>query len=218
MPIDNALAQLTVNSKYILLPGIYPYPSLLISKERKYLGKNWEETHEELKKENSFMLTPRLFVDFLKLLKSGNTNDENKNRIPDSENEFILNDILTKRNPYRGEWLDAKFMKFKREFYEKLFILYDTKSGVEPSLFGSLECCLIEEDMNFIDLNYWLSNVTSQGMPPLNCPDGNISYYSPKENRVASFWVAPYNGPCFDCDRDPKGLTVFGVRPAKIIK
>src|SRR3989344_9511391 len=135
MPIDDALAQLgpsikypkiepTSNSgNYILLPENEYHKDLLVSKERKYLGKNWYQAHEELAKEDSYMLTIRQFVDFLKLLKSGNVYDENKNKILNKESNLILYDILNQKNPVRGEWLDAEF----KEIENKLYICYNSK-------------------------------------------------------------------------------------------
>src|SRR3989344_7485770 len=208
MPIDDALAQLgpsikypkieltSTNGSYIFLPesdynqnslGYRYHPDLLVSKERKYLGKNWHQAHEELAKENSYMLTIRQFVDFLNLLKSGNVYDENKNKILNKESNLILYDILNQKNPVRGEWLDAEF----KEVENKLYICYNSKLFLENNMKNKitqlLEVCLMQDKM--IDLDYWLANATSNGLPPSNISEGILSYYPPRKNSVAWFWA-----------------------------
>ena len=222
MPIDDALAQLgpsikypkieptSTSGNYILLPENEYHKDLLVSKERQYLGKNWYQAHEELAKENSLMLTIRQFVDFLNLLKSGKAYDENKNKIPDKESQLILDNILTQRDPFRGEWLDAKFRKIDNKMYIESI---NSETTVQP-----LGDCLILNKMPRIDLDYWLANANSRGLPPKNTPDGKLYYYFPKEGTVAGFG-AYSGGVGLDCSGGPlvsgPGL---GVRPVNILK
>jgi len=225
MPIDDALAQLgpsikypkiepTSNSgNYILLPENEYHKDLLVSKERKYLGKNWYQAHEELAKEDSYMLTIRQFVDFLKLLKSGNVYDENKNKILNKESNLILYDILNQKNPVRGEWLDAEF----KEIENKLYICYNSKLFLENNMKNKitqlLEVCLMQDKM--IDLDYWLANATSNGLPPSNISEGILSYYPPRKNSVAWFWADSDRVYLF-CIGSPQGSNPeLGVRQVK---
>jgi len=209
MPIDDALAQLgpsiitSSSGNYILLPG---NPDLLISKEKKHFSKNWHEAHEELAKEDSSMLTIRQFVDFLNLLKLGNVHDENKNKISYEQCNLILDDILTQREPYRTEWLDAKFSINTNSYFSKLCI---------NKKLERLETCLMQDKTPGIDLDYWLANANSQGLPLTNNPDGKLHYWCPKEGCVARFgadseWVDLdcYDNPMLS---DPE----LGVRPVK---
>ena len=221
MPIDDALAQLgpsiimprieetSRSGNYIFLPENEYHKDLLISKERKYLGKNWYEAHEELANEEANMLTIRQFVDFLKLLKSENVYDENKNRISDEETKLILDDILTQRAPYRGEWLDAKFRKMGNKMYIESI---NSETTLQP-----LGDYLILNKVPGISLYYWLTNANSQGLPLTNNPDGKLHYWCPKEGCVAGFGAGS-DRVYLDCfgvvgprDSDP-GL---GVRPVR---
>ena len=237
MPIDDALAQLgpsikypkieltSTNGSYIFLPesdynqnslGYRYHPDLLVSKERKYLGKNWHQAHEELAKENSFMLTIRQFVDFLNLLKSGNVYDENRNKISDKETELILEDILAQRNPYRAEWLDAEFNTANSKIHINYHHLINRnlKREKEP-----LEDCLMQNKVPGIDLDYWLANATnSQGLPSKNNPNGKLNYYFPREGRVARFRANSVRV-ILDCIDGPLYSDVgLGVRPVKILE
>ena len=210
MPIDDALNQLTpikTNSHYIVLPRSSSYPELLVSKEIKYLGKNWYEAHEELKKEDSLMLPIRQFIDFLNLLKSGNVHDENGNDIKDQESKFILEDILNERNIFRAEWLNAMFKQRKK-------MLEIVKQGEASTHFK--DPYLIQNKTPGINLDYWLANATPHGLPPKYIPDGNLFYRHPLKNSVAEFGTI--SGAVFlDCGVKPQfSISKLGVRQAKI--
>ena len=225
MPIDDALAQLGPSIKYpkieptsssggyILLPENEYHKDLLISKERKYLGKNWQEAHEELAKEDFNMLTIRQFVDFLKLLKSENVYDENKNRISDEETKLILDDILTQRAPYRGEWLDADF----KVINNKLQVNYNhkyTNGELIPQKSEPLEACLMEDV--YVDL----FSANRQGLPTKKSKSQEICFYYPRydNNSVAGFG-AYSGGVDLDCGGGPQGSDPgLGVRPVKFYK
>jgi len=224
MAIDDALAQLGPSIKYykieetsssgnyILLPGNDYHEELLISKERKYFGKNWHQSHEELQKENLYMLTIREFVDFLKLLKSGNVCDENKNKIPAEQCNSILDDILAQRNPYRGEWLNAMF----KQKYESLEII-KFREGQQLQMFLQNDY-LNQDKVLGISLDYWLANPGSHGLPQENNLDGNLFYYSPRKDHVTWFWAG---SDCvrLDCYVVPRSsYSRLGVRPVKIPK
>src|SRR3989338_788157 len=64
---------------YIILPGrkhgSYDYPDLLVPTDRSHKGKNWHQTQESLYLDGAYMITPRQFVDFINLLRSGNVYD-----------------------------------------------------------------------------------------------------------------------------------------------
>src|SRR3989344_5878972 len=82
---------------YIYVPSI----NLFVAKEKILHSKNWEQTHQELQKQNQRMLTILQFVSFINYLKS----------VPSYHP--ILDEILTVRDPWRSEWLDAYFEKRK---------------------------------------------------------------------------------------------------------
>src|SRR3989344_2629032 len=51
--------------------GKYSYPDLLVSTERIHQNKDMAQTWESLRKEDSFMLTIRQYVDFLNMIRVG---------------------------------------------------------------------------------------------------------------------------------------------------
>ncbi|MEK6974568.1 MAG: hypothetical protein AABW41_05015, partial [Nanoarchaeota archaeon] len=77
-----------------------PSTKLYVAKERNHFNENWNLAHESLKQEDSFMMNMYQFVEFLKHLKFVEPNDENL---------AIYESITAVRDPYRGEWIDAKF-------------------------------------------------------------------------------------------------------------
>ena len=118
--------------------GSYSYPDLLVAMHRlsydadveqaaktlglslqntankqdgsKYIGKiNWEEALKLNLLLGNFTLTPRQFVDFIQLLKSGNVYDGRSTKLDSGKVDVILDEITTKRGPWRTEWLDAYF-------------------------------------------------------------------------------------------------------------
>lgn len=188
-------------SSHIILPGrthgSYSYPQIYVAMERSYLNEDWNQAHESLRKEDAFMLNPRQFVDFLALLKSGNAYDGTNQKIAESRLTEILNEIVEVRNPWRSEWLDAKFTKVQTG--KKLIVLpknemhvtYHTHDGsgklVEKT--ELLQDCLMEDKTPGIDFDYWLANATKQGLPPANCQSGQMYYWNPRDGRVARFYA-----------------------------
>jgi len=224
MPIDDALAQLgpsikypkieptSTSGSYIFLPENEYHGDLLISKERKYLGLNWHQAHEELAKENSLMLTIRQFIDFLNLLKSENVYDENKNKIPAEQYNSILEDILTQRDPYRAEWLDADF----KVINNNLHINYNHKyinGKLTPQKSEPLEACLMEDV--YVDL----SSANKQGLPTKKSKSQEIYFYYPRSNNNSVARFRAYSvGVDLNCYVDPRGSNPgLGVRPVNKI-
>ena len=205
--------------KYIILPEnkheSYEYPDLLVSVERSHNGENWNQAHESLRQESLFMLTLRQYADFLNLLKSGKAFDGNGRPLDKSRLDSVLDDIMTVRNPYRAEWLDAKFDCkgiLKKQFHITYHII---KSN------GALE--KINEPLNDylamdkpIDLKGWLRNANYQGFPASDTADGNLYYWHPRNGRVAGF-DAGSGGAGLCCDGDPAfSDSGLGVRAVKI--
>jgi len=159
---------------YIYVPPI----KLYVAKERTLYGKNWYGAHEELHKQGLQMLTIPEFIEFIKYLKNGYQNRE--------EARQILDEILTAREPWRAEWLDAYFKVINGE----LHINYNHRTingELKPGKSELLEDCLMENKLPDIDLRYWLKNATSQGLPSENIPQGNLWYNYPGDRRIARF-------------------------------
>lgn len=202
---------------YLILPGrkhgTYEYPDLLVSTQRTHNQENWNQAHESLRNEGSFMLTLRQYVDFLSLLKSGVAYNGKGKKVDKFVLDGILEDIIAVRTPWRAEWLNAKFSssgKLKKSWH----IAYRDPQGNE--IITPLEECLMDDKTPGIDLNYWLSNATFQGPPPKTNPDGSLYYWHPRNEAVAGF-NAVSGGAGLDCGGYPRGsIPALGVRAAKI--
>ena len=200
---------------YVILPGKvhggYSYPELLVSVDRKYNGNNWFKAHEKLHKDDSFMLTPRQFVDFLELLMLGKVYDGAGGKIDSSRVSQLLEDITTKRDPYRAEWLDADF----KVVGGKLMMNYNhrTISGkLVPQNIEQLESCLMEDC--YVDL----SSANRQGFPTRKSSNQEFYFWHPlsDNNSVARFW-ADSGRVYLSCSWFPQvSDSGLGVRVAKI--
>jgi len=203
---------------YIILEGRkhgnYEYPDTLVEMERSPLGKNWFDAHEELNNEGCYMLTIRQFADFLSLLKSGNAYDGKGKQISGGKLTSILNEIVEVRDPWRAEWLDAKFEKVNgvlRMNYQH----YIVNRKLEAQRKEDLASCLMESKTPGIDMNDWLSNANYQGLPSANVKKGKLCYWKPEANYVAGF-NADSDGAYLVCSRDPTGTDSYlGVRRSR---
>ena len=190
---------------YIYVPSI----GLYLAKQRTHTGLNWNQTHEELQKENLRMPTIYEFKEFLKYLK------QNPNGLSDASSQEIatvIDDILTVRSPWRSEWLDAKFEKRGKELY--------VIEKNNPSSAQLLEKCLMKDREPGIDFDEWLNNSTKQGLPNTKAKKGQLYYWYPRDTAVARF-AANSGRAILVCGRYPTGtyssLGVFacaeGVAP-----
>jgi hypothetical protein len=90
---------------------------------------------------------------------------------------------------------------------------YDNDGNLVVGSSEPLESCLMEDKKPGIDLNDWLDNSTSQGLPITNAKDGDLYYWFPRDERVAGFFAN--SGRAFlNCNRNPldsySSLGVFG--------
>ena len=232
---------------YILLKETNEHPDLLIAKNRLaydtevdkvaknlgltlqnnsqgYIGNiNWEQALKLNNGLNNFTLNPKLFAEFLKLLKTGRALDGKKNQVNSNELEQILNEIIEVRNPWRAEWLDNKYSKQGGVLGigSKLSVTYHKfdSSGKLVEVTEPLDAdTLMQNKTPGISLDDWLNNPNFQGLPKANVQDGSLYYWQPIEGKVAGFGaVADWAG--LGCDGDPDSSNgVLGVRAAKILK
>lgn len=157
-----------------------------------------------------------LFKEFLKLLQAGMNGKTVYNgkgdKIAKTQLETFYNDVTQVRNPLRIEWLDSKF----EEQGGKMYITYPVFKGNKWDYVKEpLEECLMQDKTAGIDINYWLNNATSQGLPPKNCATGSLYYWYPRNDTVAGFWaVSVWAG--LGCSRGPSGSREsLGVRAAR---
>jgi hypothetical protein len=207
---------------YLVLPsnthGSYSYPDLLVSKDRRHKNSNWNQAHKALSKEDSFMLTIRQFVDLLALLKSSNPlYDGRGNPLHKDRVEELYADITEVRDPYRAEWLDAKFTETGRIRSKWELTYHKIKpDGTSEEVIEQLQECLMDDKTPGIDLDYLLNNATDQGLPPKNNSEGSLYYWHPRKERVARF-RADSDWAFLDCNWDPLySNSELGVRAAKI--
>jgi hypothetical protein len=198
--------------KYLILDGrkhgSYEYPDMLVSMDRYHLGKNWNDSHPLLAKDGNCMLTIRQFADFLNLLKSGNAYDGKGNKVGKTKLDEVLNDIVEVRNPWRAEWLDARF--------ESGNIVYHVLKGnsvVEVQ--EPLNDYLNNDKTPGISLDSWLKDANQHGLPKKSVKKGDLYYWSPVDGRVARF-IAISDGAVLDCYGYPSGTSSsLGVRLAR---
>ena len=194
---------------YIFVPST----GLYMAKERTHQGLNWYQTHEELQKEGLRMPTIYEFKEYLKFLDSGYS-DRN-------EGQLILDEIKTVRNPWRSEWLDARFEKSGRKMNIHTMHKYSNGNLVssKPEVLGK---CLMKDKTPGIDFDDWLNNSTKQGLPNSTSAIGELYFWFPRDGAVA--WFVAYSGRAvLYCSRDPSctypSLGVFacaeGVAPKK---
>ena len=200
---------------YIILPGKvygnYSYPDLLVSMDRYYQGSNWCNSHTKLHNDGFFMLTPRQFIDFISLLKSGNVHNGKGTKLDSAKVNTLLEDILKKKDPYRAEWLDADFKVVNCNLY--INYNHRTDNGIlKPQNTELLEPCLMKDC--YIDL----LSANKQGLPTKKMRKKDIYFYYPRRNNnsVARF-DAGSGRVCFNCDGNPLSSNAsLGVRHAKI--
>ncbi len=240
---------------YILLPRTSERSDLLIAKNRLvyderiktlaeripaysdlkngndgYIDKiSFFEARNLLKELGSFMLNPKLFVEFLNLLRSGNVLDGNKKQIDSKELETISNEIIGLRDPMRAEWLNHLYKSQVIDWNQVLGVNYEKKDSLgnliqvtevldEKTL---LEIKVLIESSGKvlgISLIEWLNNPTPQGLPKINVGPGDTLYWPPKDGKAVGFCVdskARY----LQLDLTPDmGKNIVGVREAKIYR
>ncbi len=213
--------------KYIILTGrshgSYSYPDLFVAMDRTHYGKNWKDAHLALSQEESQMLSIRQFVDFLNLLRSGKVHDGTGRNLNKTKINAVLDEILTVRNPWRSEWLDADFKVKDKKLGivgGKVYMNYEhcvSNGNIIPKHSEEIRGYLASNKTPGIDLDEWLKNATSHGLPPANIKDGSLYYWQPgKDNNSVAGFVADSGGAYLDCDWGPSyAVASLGVRAAR---
>ena len=207
LPIHNLLLNL---EDYIIIPENKKHSDILIyinkPFNRSLLGKNWYEAHETLQEYNHFMPNMIEFLDLVKLLKSNKKIYNGKGRVTNSKN--IADEVLTKREPLRGTWLDAYFA----EVNETMHIFYDHRKvhgKLMPMKSEPLEKCIRREC--YASLLY----TNEQGLPIITASKEETHFYPPEDNSVAGF-EANSDGVWLGCNGNPRysnpGLGVYAAR------
>jgi len=126
-------------------------------------------------------------------------------------------EITEIRDPYRAEWLNARFNEREDGMYiisEDALIkgkYKDQEIKLDNCLM--LDRCLMRD--RYISLDRYLDSITLHGLPPANIPNGNLNYWYPRDSSVAHL-NAISRGAGLICCQDPAfsyfGLGVFGAR------
>jgi len=197
---------------YVILPGkahgSYSYPDLVVAVEKTHLNSNWNQAHEALHRENAFMLSIRQYVDFLQMLKSGTVYNGRGTKLASGKVDEILDEILTKREPWRAEWLDAYF----KDVNDALNISYEHRivnGQLKPQRTEALENCVME------DAYVNLFSANKQGLPTVKARTQETYFWYPRKDRVARF-RADSDGVYLDANRVPAySDSSLGVRAAR---
>jgi hypothetical protein len=179
-------------SGYVFVPST----GLYMAKQRTHGGLDWYKTHEALQSEGLKMPTIYEFRQFLKYLKE---NPNGVNGVSSTEVESILDDILTVRDPWRAEWLNAKFEETNGEMNVH-YLINSNGSLVDKT--EVLEDCLMKDKTPGINLDYWINTPGKQNLPLKKNPKGKLYYWFPRDGRVAWF-VASSDWALLYCDWNP---------------
>ncbi len=179
-----------VSEPYIEVPEL----GLAIAKQTTHFNETQGKQKGLLTRENARMLETQEFVGFRNFLA---THPENR------EYQEILDEIEGVRAPWRGENLDAYFVRKQG----KLWIVTQRNPEGEP-----LEDCLMED--GYADV--W-GSANSQGLPTESADSGTYFWY-PREDSVARLGADP-GGSGLGCNDGPgcRG-PALGVRAAKQLK
>lgn len=200
--------------RFVILPGDHgnrSYPDLLVALPRMRRGIPFDEAHRLLRGRSSFMLSPRVFLDFVDHLLGGNVHIGTGAKADSRIVAMALQGIVQKGPPARGEWLDSVFSRGDdgnwRVAYRKI-----QPSGLFQEVVEDLEPCLMTDDR--VDFQAWREHATSQGMPPIGTPKGYLRYFAPVDGGVAHFAAnsATVKFGCHWLGQAP----ILGVREAKL--
>jgi len=176
-----------------------PTTGLYVQKEKQLHGKNWAQTQEELGKQGMKPPTIEELRQFLIYLKQN----------PNPENTQIYNEITQVRNPWRSEWLDAKFEKSGKDMHI-IYHAFDGNSIVEKN--EKLSGHLTEDKLPGISLEKWLEDATVHGLPKSGIEEGQLYYWAPVSGYVAGFFALS-GGADLACGGSPDGsCSGLGVR------
>ncbi len=180
-----------------------------------YIGNiNWEEAIKLNLTLGNITLSPRqgmdLMLDLRKAIKgSKKIYDGKGNEIDTPKLKIVYNEIWAKRDPWRGEWLDAKFRTSGGDL-GMLSLHAISGNKIVPHYVMALEDHVRED--SYVSL----TRINNQGLPTV--ANENVTplfFYYPKIEAVAWF-VADSDRADLSCDRVPSGrYDGLGVRAVR---
>jgi len=184
----------------------------LISIDKFHHNKDWNQMHQLLQNNNEYMPNLMDIALLSKLLLERKAKYADGSLIKPEEQERIFNEMYEVRNPWRAEYIDAKFKKENNNIYILYNHIIQIDNSLKPSNMEKLENTLIQDKTPGINLNEWIMNPNSHGLPRENIQNGTFYYWYPKDSKVA--WLyADSVGALLDCIRGSAfSYGVLGVR------
>ena len=223
---------------YLLLPDTKEHPELITSLTRLAYGPEVQKVAEklDLNLENNeqgyvgninfnqaeqialglegLMETPSLFIEKLRILKSGKGYDAQGNKHDPKRLERAFNEITEAKEPWRSQWLNHSYSQKDNQIkvtYHK-FVNGKLEQVTEPLD----EDTLMHDKLPGISLDDYIENPTSQGLPRKSVKEGSLMYWHPREGRVAWFHADAGRADLY-CDGGPRySDSGGGVAVAKI--
>ena len=186
-----------------------PKIGLYVSEKKLLHNLNYDDTHKELEQLDLSMPMPAQFREFLKFLRDSNAQEHQK----------IFKEITEARDPWRAEWLNAKF----EQRSDSRYML--SQNAIENGKCGNIEQKLTnylnEDKTPGISLDAWLDSKTSHGLPEPTINNGKFYYWAPVSGYVARVDALSLRA-VLDCDGHPEalnpslGVHACAVAPKKI--
>ena len=185
-----------------------------------YIGSiNWEQALNLNLSLGGFTLNPRQHADLRQLLQEGADGrakvcDGAGKEVSSQELSIIYDDILKKKNPWEGEWLDSKFEQQNGVWK----MIYDHRLDAGGNLTGKtedLEACIMEKDC-FVDLAFNNQGLATKESSNQNYEQGkNVYFWHPRNGSVARFGAGSGRADLV-CGSDPANASGrLGVRVAR---
>jgi hypothetical protein len=131
-------------------------------------------------------INAKIATELFEVLLSRKAYDGNGKKIKDSEQDFILDEIVGVRGPVRAEWYEDSFKSKNGELI--LMKNYILQNGVlVPSYVNPLQPCLMQSKAPGISFKNWVENANNQGWPRENIENGGFHYWPPTNETVAGF-------------------------------
>ena len=222
-------------SKFVLIePNLNSHfnQPFYVAMERSRIGQNFYEALDDLHNAGSFMLTPKLFVEYAYALYKGNNKtkrvyDGNGTRLSKDKILELWSDLFVpkKDRSDKAEFLDTEF----------LFTLSGNINVLYRRFSSTNEQVVINEELNSdtllegklfgsgdgLDIRFWLENCTSQGLPSKRLPKlpPILGYIPPRKGGVRVPIIYTQADELYlDCNSDPHNKSTVGVREAKLVK
>ncbi len=165
----------------------------LKNNDQGYLGNiNFKKAQDIAKGLEGVVESPLLFVEKLRILKSGKGYDKEGTKQDPKRLEQAFNEITEVRNPWRFQWLDHQYFLDKERRLQVTyhrFVDGKIKEVTEPLDPETL----MENRKPGIDLVDYINNPTSQGLPRKSVKEGSL-YFSHSRNCAVARFLAYADG------------------------